>query len=206
MQKPAETKHAIHALLQERWSPRAYTPQPVEEEKLLSLLEAARWSPSGGNQQPWSFVIVSQDEAATHQGLIEAMTGRNPAWAKNAPILLVAVAKLNQQRPEGNRFAFYDVGQAIAHLSIQAHASGLHVHQMAGFDPAKVRELLQIPEGYELLTISAIGYMGELETLPEDLREREILPRTRKPLAEIVFTERWNHPLETVTKEVAAGD
>jgi nitroreductase len=142
MQKPAETNHTIHALLQERWSPRAYAPRPIEEEKLLSVLEAARWSPSGGNQQPWSFVVVTRDDAEVHKGLIEAMTGRNPAWADKAPMLLVAVARLNLERPEGNRFAFYDVGQAVAHMSIQAHALGLHVHQMAGFDTAKVRQVL----------------------------------------------------------------
>ncbi len=197
MYKSAENQYPIHNLLKERWSPRAFASQPVEEEKLLSLFEAARWSPSGGNSQPWHFIVVNQANRELHEKLVATMTGRNPLWTKNVPTLIVTVARMNPERPAANRFAYYDLGQAVAHLSVQAADLGLHVHQMAGYDAAKVRELLEIPDGYEPMTIVAIGYFGKVDDLPEELglRDDETAPRTRKPLTDFVFGERWNQPL-----------
>ncbi len=206
MQKPAETQFAIHDLLKNRWSPRSFANRAVEPEKLASLFEAARWSPSGGNSQPWSFIVVTQETPDLHEKLVATMTGNNPRWAHLAPVLIVTLARLNSEKPEANRFAYYDLGQAAAHLTIQASALGLDVHQMGGFDRVKARELLEIPEGYDLLTVIAVGYPGSIEDLPDDLRERELLPRTRKTVTEIAFQERWNRPLETGEYTAVSGD
>src|SRR5436305_11547407 len=103
MGNPATNQYPIHHLLKERWSPRAFASQPVEEEKLVSLFEAARWSPSGGNRQPWHFVVVNKANEELHEKLVGAMTGRNPLWAKNVPTLVVTVAKLNPDMPAANR-------------------------------------------------------------------------------------------------------
>jgi len=206
LQKPAETQFAIHDLLKNRWSPRAFSNRPVEPEKLASLFEAARWSPSGGNSQPWSFIVITQESPEAHQKLVETMTGNNPRWANHAPVLIVTIARLNPERPEANHFAYYDLGQSAAHLTVQASALGLDVHQMAGFDREKARELFGIPEGYELMTVIAIGYPGDPNDLPDDLRERELLPRTRKAVSEIAFQERWNQPLAVIDPLFAAGD
>ncbi len=206
MHKPAETQFTIHDLLKNRWSPRAFSKNPVEAEKLASLFEAARWSPSGGNSQPWSFVTVTQENPELHQKLVETLTGNNPRWAHLAPVLVLALARLNPEKPEANRFAYYDLGQAVAHLSIQASALELHTHQMGGFDRTKARELFDIPAEYDLLTVIAIGYPGNLDDLPDDLRERELLPRTRKTVTEIAFQERWNRPLETGEYAAVSGD
>ncbi len=203
MHRPAENQYAIHDLLKDRWSPRAFSSQSVENEKLLSLFEAARWSPSGGNMQPWTFIVGTKD-SPTHEKLIAAMSGRNVLWTKTVPILLVSVAKLNTERPAANKFAYYDVGQAVAHLTVEATALGLHVHQMGGFDAEKVRQALEIPEGYEPLTIIAVGYMGKIEDLHAEVRERELLPRTRKPLTEFVYSEGWNQPLALPEPEPVA--
>ncbi len=193
-EKSAETRYAIHDILRQRWSPRAFSNETVAPEDLMRLLEAARWAPSGGNSQPWAFIVgLRGDETHTH--LVEATTGRNPIWAKDAPILVLAVARTERQPGVANPFAFYDVGQAVAHLSIQAHAMGLHVHQMGGYDAAKVRQAFALPEGYAPVTITAIGYQGELSQLPDDLRERELQVRTRKPLSEFVFNGAWDQPL-----------
>lgn len=206
MQKPAVTEHEIHNLLKERWSPRAFDNKAVETDKLLSLFEAARWSPSGGNSQPWSFIIITQEQAETHEKLIEALTGRNPIWAKNAPVLIVAVAKLNLENPAFSRYAYYDLGQAMAHLTIQAAHVGLHVHQMAGFAGQKIRELFEIPEGYDVVTVSAVGYFGTPEQLPDGMREQELAARIRKPLTDFVFGEYWGQSLPALTSElVEAG-
>lgn len=196
MEKPAETDHEIHELLRSRWSPRAYSHHPVEEEKLWSLFEAARWSPSGGNQQPWAFIVISRFDQDVHEKLVETLSGRNKLWAKDAPVLVLSVARLNSQ-PAGNnnRFAYYDVGQAVAHLSIEASALGLYTHQMAGFDAEGARQLFHLPESFEPMTLTAIGYAGDVDGLPDELRERELAPRTRKPLSEFVFHGSWGHTL-----------
>ena len=202
MEKIAETEHRIHELLKGRWSPRAFSSEPVEPEKLLSLFEAARWSPSAGNTQPWSYVITTAGQPE-HRQLVEALTGQNPLWAGNAPVLVLAVARPNPDRPGAKPYAYYDLGQSVAHLSIQAEALGLQVHQMGGFDHDKVRALFDIPEAFEPLTVIAIGYSGRLEDLPEPLRERELSARTRKPLNEFVYGGHWDTPIAAAPGELS---
>ena len=194
MSNPTETNYEIHDLLKNRWSPRAFSSQPVEPEKLRSLFEAARWSPSGGNSQPWAYVVATKENPA-HQKLVQTLMGFNTVWAENAPVLVLTLAYLNPQRPGGNHYGYYDLGQAVAHLSIQAAELGLHVHQMAGFDGQKARELFEIPADYVPTTVVALGYLGNAEDLPEELRQREAAPRTRKPLDEFVFSGQWGEPL-----------
>src|SRR5579872_4958061 len=99
MVKAAQTQVEIHELLKNRWSPHGFSQRPIDDEKLLSLFEAARWSPSGGNRQPWSYVVITRENADLHQKLVETMTGRNPLWAKDVPVLVVAVAALSPDKP-----------------------------------------------------------------------------------------------------------
>ncbi|MCU0476346.1 MAG: nitroreductase family protein, partial [Anaerolineae bacterium] len=103
-----------------------------------------------------------------------------------------------------NRFAHYDTGQAVQNLVVQATALGLNVRQMGGILPERIRELYAIPDGYTILAGLAIGHPGDPEALVSPLKEREALPRTRKTLAELVFTDSFGqpHPL-TETDEQA---
>ena len=201
MHKKADTQHDIHELLQSRWSPRAFSTRPVEADKLLSLFEAARWSPSGGNTQPWGFVVVTRENTETHRKLVETMSGRNATWAAHAPVLVLAVVRPPRPGTAIGRFTYYDVGQAVAHLSIQATAMGLHVHQMGGFDGDKARLVAGVPDGHETMTLIAIGYYGSAEQLNDDLRANELAARTRRPLSETVFGERWGEPLHLAQPE-----
>lgn len=194
MRKTATSEFPILDVLKERWSPRAYDAQPVEEEKLWSLLEAARWSPSGGNQQPWSFIVTRKGDVAFDK-LVSTLTGNNKKWAVNAPVLIISIGKTTRADGTPNAYAPYDVGQAVAHMSIQAESSGLRVHQMAGFDAQQVRDAFEIPAEYNPLTVIAIGYFGGLDQLPEDLQQRESLDRTRKPWNEFVFGSKFGEPL-----------
>ncbi len=196
MEKPAITEYDIHPLLKSRWSPRAFSPQPIEPHELMSLFEAARWSPSGGNKQPWGFVVVSADDRETHQALVQTLSGNNQAWAHRAPVLVLSVARPEPQTGALSRFTYYDVGQAVAHLTVQAGALGLFVHQMGGFDADKARQLLKLPDGCEPMTLIAIGRYGDPADLPDTLREREFAARSRKPFAEFLFRERWDAPLK----------
>jgi nitroreductase len=192
MQKLADTTYPIEALLKQRWSPRAFAERPVEIDKLLSLWEAARWSASCTNQQPWYFIVATREDQAEYARLLSCLRENNQLWASQAPVLMVSVAKLAfDMNGQPNRYAFHDVGLAVANLIVQATALGLYVHQMAGFYPDKVRELYSVPDGFEPVAGIVLGYPGDPATLPEDLRQRELAPRTRNPLESFVFQGAW---------------
>jgi len=165
----------------------------VEPDTLRSLLEAARWAPSSYNEQPWSFIVATKQDPAEHARLVSCLVEGNIEWAQHSPVLMVSVARLSfEENGKPNRHAFHDVGQAVANLIVQATALGLVVHQMAGIHPEKIRELYNLPEGYEPVAGIALGYPGDPESLPERLRQRELAPRERKPLTEFVYTGRWD--------------
>lgn len=193
MTNPAATDHPIHELLATRWSPRAFAERAVERETLESLFEAARWAPSSFNEQPWRFVVASKSDAAAFERILGVLWPLNQAWAKHAPVLAISAAKTTFSRGDNaNAHAWHDVGQAAANLTLEATARGLVVHQMMGFDAAAAREVLGIPEGFEAVTAIALGYPGDPQSLPEDLRQRETAPRSRRPLAEILFAGAWD--------------
>lgn len=191
--KSADTQYPINDLLQQRWSPLAFSERMVEPEKLCSVLEAARWAASSYNEQPWSFIIATKDNQDQFERLLSILAQGNQEWARNAPVLMISVAKLHfESNGVENRHAFHDVGAAAAELAIQATANGLLIHQMAGFDVPLAREVYSIPEGYEPVAAIALGYLGDAQTLSERLQQRELAPRTRKPLENFVFSGGWN--------------
>src|SRR5262245_60647726 len=98
MERPAPTDHPIHELLARRWSPRAFDARPIEPEKLSSLFEAARWAPSSFNEQPWSFLLARREEPASFARMLECLVDANQAWAKDAPVLILTVARLRFTR------------------------------------------------------------------------------------------------------------
>ncbi len=194
MDKEAPTDSPIHELLRRRWSPRAFSDLLIEPERLRSVLEAARWAPSSFNDQPWAFLMATRDQPEQHARMLSVLVEGNQAWAQVAPVLLLSVARLNfdlNGRP--NRHAMHDVGLATAHLLLQATALGLAGHAMAGFHVEKARELFGIPASWEPVAAIALGYPGDPASLSESNRKMELAPRTRKPLDQFVFTERWGH-------------
>ena len=192
MNKEASTSHPVHELIRRRWSPRAFASRPVDAQTLGSLLEAARWAPSAMNEQPWTFIVATKEQPDEYARLLDCLVPGNQVWARQAPVLMIAVAKLRFDRNDKpNRHAFHDVGLAAAQLTLQATALGLGVHQMGGIDVGKIRETYAIPESHEPVTGIAIGYPGDPDTLPEKLRESELAPRQRKSLDEIVFSGTW---------------
>lgn len=191
MDKPAPVQYPIHDLLARRWSPRAFSDRPVPPDLLRSLWEAARWAPSSANTQPWSFLVATRDDPLEFGRLLECLTEGNQVWAKHAPVLMISVAARFDRHNDPNPHAWHDVGQAVALLSVQATALGLVVHQMAGILPDRIRQVYEIPESHDPVTAIAVGYPGPPELLPDHLRERELAPRARKPIADFVFASRW---------------
>lgn len=184
----------IAPIIEKRWSPRAFDPnKPVEYDKLMSILEAARWAPSSSNVQPWSF-IVGYNFNDCHKDILSTLRESNQIWAKHAPVLIMTVTKLSRNdRP--NRFAFHDVGLATENLFLQACEVGLSCHFMGGFMVDDAREVFNIPSDYEPVAVGAVGYLGDITLLPEDLKEREVATRERKPIEEFVFGGKWGDPL-----------
>ncbi len=196
-EKPAPAAHPIHELLVRRWSPLAFSERPVEGEKLLSLLEAARWSPSCFGAQPWNYLVAKREDEAEFARMLECLAGANAEWASKAPVLMIGVARLNfEANGKPNRWAQYDLGQSAAHLTFQATAMGLWVHQMGGFDVEKVRKEYGVPEGFEPMAAIAVGYAGDPEALPEKLKQRQAAPRARKRPEEFVFSGAWGRAAE----------
>lgn len=196
MDKPAANDFAILPVLRDRWSPRSFTDRRVAPETVRSLFEAARWAPSAFNEQPWAFLVGTAEEPEVHAALVGTLAGPNARWAEAAPVLAIAIAKTRFARNDKpNAYATYDLGQAVALLSVQATAMGLALHQMAGFSSDAVRERFAVPDGWEPIAAIAIGHPGEPDALPEELAARELAPRTRKPQAEFVFGARFGQAL-----------
>lgn len=189
------TQADIHELLAVRRSPRAFSPKPIGPSEIASLFEAARWAPSSANEQPWAFVVAAREDGPPYSSLLDSLMEGNRRWAEKAPMLVLGLAQTTYTRNgRPYKHSWYDLGQSIALLTVQATALGLAVHQMAGFDPQKLRELYPIPEGFEPVIIFAAGYPDQPDNLPEELRKRELAPRSRKPLESFVFTEGWGKP------------
>jgi nitroreductase len=201
MHKPAPSDFPVHQLIMDRWSPRAFSERPVPPDVLRSLFEAARWAPSSNNEQPWAYIVATRDDHENFAKVLSVLVEFNASWAKSAPMLALAVAELNFAKNNApNRNAQYDTGAATALLSVEATARALAVHQMAGFDPAKAREVFAIPAGWEAIAALALGYPGDPNSLPQPLKDRELAPRTRKPLSEFVMAGHWGHTASFVAK------
>ena len=184
----------LHPLLAERWSPRAYdTAHEIDEQELTAVLEAARWAPSAVNRQPWRFLVGRRGDA-TFKGVFDALLPGNQLWAGSSSALVVGLAATVDKDGQPLRHAPYELGLSVAQLTVQAHALGLHVHQMAGFSDEALHAGFDVPEGYEAFIVLAIGRLGDPEGLPETLRARELAPRERLALPEIAFAGSWGQP------------
>jgi len=192
-------KAEIDDHLANRWSPRAFDPRrPVERERLLSCIEAARWAPSCFGDEPWRFIVAdrySEDELDNWKNLLDCLTPKNRAWAQHAPVLIMACASTHfRQNDKPNRWAEFDTGQSVFALCIQATSLGLITHQMGGFDEDMARGHWGMPKEVEPMSIIALGYMGDDLVLDDGLREVENKPRTRRPMSSLIFADRWRTP------------
>ena len=184
----ADTASPLIEILAERWSPRAYDKSAViDEATLTTVLEAARWAPSGSNRQPARF-IVARRGSASFVKIHDALTGFNQVWADSASVLIVNVAQLPAEGERQNPWARYDLGQSVAHLSIQAQHEGLHTHQMGGFDGAAIAAAFDLTPEQDVVTVTALGVLGNADDLTAELREREVAPRTRLSLSELLLS------------------
>jgi nitroreductase len=187
--KLARPDHPIHELLAARYSPYVFEPRPVEREKLLACLEAARWAASSFNEQPWSFLLAERGDQREFQRMLGCLMEANQAWARHAGVLLITVVKPTfTKNDKPNRVAEHDVGLALGNFCLQASALGLAVHQMAGVDLEQARREYSIPPSHAPLTGVALGYAGDPDQSADaNLAQRDRTPRDRRPLRDFVF-------------------
>ncbi len=185
--------------IRERWSPTFFSDRPVTGPELRALFEAARWAPSSMNEQPWRFLHATRETPEAFERMESCLVDNNAQWAQHAALLVMVVVGTRFSRNEReNRHAWYDAGLASENLLIQASSMGMQGHPMAGFSRSKAIELFGIPEGFETVTMIALGYPGEREDAPEDVVARQKDERSRRPLEEIVFTDRWGESPENL--------
>jgi nitroreductase len=187
MQKTAITAAEIARVLAKRWSPRAYdVSHTVSQHELLSILEAGRWAPSANNAQPWRFSIAARG-TEVFERITSALTGFNQAWAPTASALLV-ISMVNQ-KADGtpNTSALLDIGLTAQNMAIQAEDLGLSAHMMAGFVHDAMRDVLELADNLDPVLVMAIGKRADASVLEGPAYEREIAPRTRFELDEIVL-------------------
>lgn len=188
MKKTAITAAQIMPVLADRWSPRSFdTDYKLSEHELLSILEAARWAPSANNAQPWRFSVLNRGEELFEKVAAEGLSGFNQAWAPRASTLVVVSIKTLTADGKDNHFAPYDAGLAVANLVIQAHELGLHAHQIGGFIPDALRSILGLADDLRPIVVVAIGKVAPADKLEGPAYEREIAPRTRLELDDIVL-------------------
>ncbi|MGT2509324.1 nitroreductase family protein [Cupriavidus basilensis] len=194
MSQPRSTEHDIHPLFLQRWSPRAFTGEAIEPATLLRFFEAARWAPSGYNAQPWRFVYGRRDTPAW-QPIFDALSEYNQGWARSASALVAILSRKvwippGKIEPQDIVTHSFDAGAAWASLAFQVTLSGWHAHGIGGFDKARLREALAVPDDYAIEAVIAIGKQGNKSQLPEALQARE-QPTQRHPLAHLVAEGRF---------------
>ena len=177
--------HAIDQLFLDRWSPRAMTGEPISQEELLMLFEAARWAPSSYNNQPWRFLYARRD-TPHWQTFFDLLVEFNQRWVKNAAALVVVVSRTHFEfNGQPSVTHSFDAGAAWENLALQGWLKGLVVHGMQGFDYERTRAALNIPEDFQVEAMAAIGKPADPETLSDDLRAKEA-PSDRRKLEETI--------------------
>jgi len=183
--------YPILPLFLERRSSRAFADDMISPLELATILEAARWAPSSFNEQPWRFIVARRGTTPWLR-FSAWLTESNREWAVQAPILILLVAKNTRSVRAPHSF---DTGAAWAHLALQAAASGLVAHAVAGFDHRRAEQELGIPYGFHAECLVAVGRPGSSEQLPQRLQTREAASQ-RRALQEIAFDGEWEKPLE----------
>jgi nitroreductase len=174
--------------IEARRAKRALSEQAIPRKTAETLLRAAHLAPSCFNSQPWRLIAVDDPETLT--AIKHAMPGAN-YWAKPSPLIVAVVSRrdLDCTLSDQRDYYLFGCGMAVGNLMIQATEMGLVAHPIAGYRPVAVKEVLQIPEDYVLITLVIVGHSGDVSALSDKHREIELGPRERKPLDAIAA---WN--------------
>lgn len=176
----------FNEIMQKRHSTRAFAPQIPEHNKIMSLFEAARWAPSSSNNQPWRYIFATSNDIEKHSKIVDCLAEGNKIWASHAPLLIVSLAKTLTNTGKPYRHNLYDAGAANMAIALQATALGMQAHIMGGFDVEKVKNSFATEDQLDPVVVIAVGYPGNIDLLPENLKLKENL-RERLPLESIIL-------------------
>jgi len=198
--KFANSSFNLLPALEKRWSPRAFSAKPPTNLELKTLFEAARWAASSGNLQPWRFIVVKKNTPAFSK-VVDGLAEGNKSWASLAPVLVVTLSRKSRTASNGdekpNPHGWHDLGLAMGNLSAQATHMGMHLHHMAGINPAQLAEAFKVDTGlFDVVTVFALGNFDEAEVsnLSENQQQSELASRQRKSLNELVFENEFENP------------
>jgi nitroreductase len=165
------------ALIEARYSVRAYKPDPVEDDKLEKVLEAARLAPTAANRQPFQLIVIHTEG---REDELRRIYGKG--WFVQPPLVIAAVGLTERAwtRSDGRNYVDVDVAIVMDHLILAAADQGLGTCWIGAFDPDAAREVLRLPEGVEPIAFTPLGY-------PDDKPK----PKKRRPLDELVRQDRW---------------
>lgn len=189
-----EGDQALNSLIEVRRARRALADRPISETAVRTLLEAAHLAPSCFNNQPWRLVVATGEALERLKGALS----RGNYWAKRAPAMIAVASKaeLDCRLSDGRDYFLFGCGMAVGFLMLQATQMGLIAHPIAGYDPAKVKEALGIPDDYVVITLVVLGWPGDPAVLSDKHRELESSPRDRKPLSQVAFWNRFGRGME----------
>lgn len=187
--KTAQTTFPVLDAIKNRWSPRAFANKPIADDAVMALVEAALWAPSSMNQQPWRYVYAHAGTPAFQQ-FLDCLLPGNALWCKKAAVLMLNIGyrQLDAFGVENPHF-MHDCGMANANLFTQATSMDIYGHLLGGFDAEKTKATFQISAQEQPVCFIALGYLGDAEQLEEPFKTRELTPRQRRPLGEIL--EKW---------------
>ena len=189
--KKARTETEVSDLLCKRWSGRAYTGEPLTDEQVLTLIEAAHWAPSSMNEQPWKYYFALQGTAAFNEMWTLLMDGNKP-WVKEAGALVLCTSRRHFERNGmPNRHYMHDAGAANMQFTIQATEMGLNVHMLGGYHHTDTVKRFGLDEHEEPVCFLAVGPRGDVKQLEEPFKSREIAERKRKPLNQIAVRKEF---------------
>ncbi len=177
-------------VIKSRNSVRKYINKSIEPEKLEQIMTAARLAPSWRNGQCWKFVVVTDVEQKKQ--LIGCTSAFNQSWMGKEYAVIVACGNPEQSgfRNE-QRYYLVDVAIAMEHLILAATALGLGTCWIGGFDEEKVKSLLNIPENYRVVAMTALGYPAQKEGIVGRITKSVVKSYNRKPLSEVYSMNQW---------------
>ena len=176
--------------IRDRRSDRHFADKPLEADTIEALLDAFRWAPSSNNRQPWRVLIASSAQA--QRAYDDALSVGNKQWATVAPLKMVIIG-VPEEQPEKNGMQNYllDLGMAMQNMMVQGYAMGLTIHAMAGIDGDKVSNAFHLPANARVVAGMVAGYRGCVEDLIEEVRAKDLKPRTRKAIAEFTYRDSY---------------
>lgn len=181
------TQVPLHPLLARRWSPTTFDESyEAQVEEVESLLEAARWAPSAGNSQPWAFITARRGDA-THARLLRHLAASSARWAPSASAVVVNLCHryVPDTDWEYSEFSLYDLGQAVAHMSIQAQSLGLFARQFRAFNRAAITTEFDVPQHWQVTSMTAFGRLPDSVATQTPLATHAGQSRRRRSTSEI---------------------